>query len=233
MANTGAEVLLVISNAAFIIPSIKAATLHKWTRSVLYFIMIFASSFYHVCKSSPPNCVFPAPIARKMDFFFAQTLIVVTALYLIYFPARFAFIERWAILLAMFALFVTEVFLNEPFSVQLIVAAVSLAVVIIYWCLYARFEYIVTGHARIPYYDWSSLCMGIALTALACTLFATQSNWFGGYPYVHSIWHVAAALGQFFVLNSRGAGNRLAALDKSVEKRYAVFEAMLWRSAGG
>lgn len=227
MANTGAEVLLVISNAAFIIPSIKAATLHRWTRAILYFLMIFASSFYHSCKSAPSTCVFPAPIARKMDFFFAQTLIIVTALYLIYFPARYAFIERWAILLGMFALFVTEVFLNEPFSVQIIVAAISLAVVIIYWCFYARFEYLVTGHAKIPPYDWDPLVMGIALTALACTLFATQAGWSDGYPWVHSIWHVSAALGQFFVLASRDAGDRMASLDKRVEKRYAVFEAMI------
>ena len=218
---------MIVTNATFIIPSIKSVFLHKWTRAVVYFIMIFASSFYHSCKSFPGTCVFPPIIGRKMDFFFAQELIILTALYLIIFPARYAFIERWLIWGSMVALFVVEVFTNEPFAVQLIIAGVSFIAIVGYWIAYARFEYLTTGRAKLPDYDWTALTMGIALTALACTLFATQKNWHNGYDWVHAVWHASAALGQYFILCCRDSGNRMAALDKKVEKRYEAFAAMI------
>lgn len=162
-----------------------------------------------------------------MDFFFAQLLIPVTALYIIVFVPRYAFVERWAILFIAFGIFVTEVFLNEPFALQLIIAGGSILAVAIYWICYARFEYLTTGKARLPAYDWDAFATGIAFTALACSLFATQEGWFQGYPWIHTIWHVSAALGQYYILCIRDAGDRFAALDEKVMRRYEAFEAAL------
>jgi len=194
------NVLMVITNAFFIIPSIKSVTLHRWTRAALYFFMIFASSFYHSYATG-------VSISRKTDFFFAQLLIPVTALYLVQWDKRVYFVERWLIMAFAVALFLVEVFLNEPLWMQLVVAGVSVAVVLVYWVAH------VARHGRLPRYDWDNLALGFALSALACTLFVTQTEWHAGRAYVHSLWHTLAALGQYFILCSRDAGERYASLD--------------------
>lgn len=247
----GEEVLMIITNAFFFIPSVKAATLHRWTRAALYFFMIFASSFYHACNSFMDQCVLPADVGRKTDFFFAQLLIPVTALYIVKFPLRFAFIERWLILGFAVALYLVEIYFNEPLWMQIVVVGISVLVIAIYWISYAVAKYneyvkyaIAPANYRIsrdvvvspnpwdikpkqevffrcekrkechlPKYDWDAFAMGIGLTSLACVLFVTQGEWHLGRPYVHSVWHTAAAFGQYFILCIRDAAPRNAALD--------------------
>jgi hypothetical protein len=224
--------LLVLSNAFFIIPSIKARLLRRYTRSVLYFLMIFASSFHHACIGGI-NCVLPATLSRKMDFFFAQLLIVVTALYLIQFPLRIAELERYIIWGFMVALFLVEYFFNEPLYMQLIVVAISVLLLVIYWVMYACYakklfeelsedpyeEVTPCAGCAFPTYDWLNLSLGIALSAMASTLFATQEHWPGGYNYVHAVWHSLAALGQYFILASRDAAPINAALDAQIRRK--------------
>ena len=220
--------LLVLSNSFFLIPSIKAKLLNRHTRSVLYFLMIFASSFHHSCIGGI-NCVLPANFARKLDFFFAQLLIPVTALYLIKFPQRLAFIERYIIWSFMTALVMVEFFLNEPFWMQLVVVGLSVLFLVIYWSIYGCYAQNTlsreTGDAScgkgcaFPKYDWRNLGLGLALSAMASTLFATQERWPGGYDYVHAVWHTLAALGQYYVLASRDAAPAWAAMDSKIRHK--------------
>lgn len=198
-----ADVLCVISNVAFIIPSAKSAQLRHWTRAVLFFFMIFASSFYHACNSWSGHCYLDAVIHRKLDFFFAQLLIPVTALYIIKFEGAWCFLERVLIMFAALVLFIVESVSDEPFIIQIIIAASSFFAIIAYWIGYAIYMKNLTGKARIPRYDWSAMALAVACTAFACVLFATQRMWHQGYPWVHSIWHVLAALGQYWVLMTR------------------------------
>lgn len=223
MATT--EWLLVLSNAFFIIPSIKAYLLNRHTRSILYFLMIFASSFHHSCIGGI-NCVLPANFSRKLDFFFAQLLIPVTALYLIKFPQRLVKLERYIIWSFMVALLMVEYFLNEPFWMQLIVVGLSVLFLFVYWIIYgcyAQKEYREeTGEAScnkgcaFPKYDWINLGLGLGLSAMATTLFATQERWPGGYDFVHAVWHSLAALGQYYILSSRDAAPAWAAMDARI-----------------
>ena len=212
----GPHVLLGASNAVVLIPSCASIYLHRWTRAALYFFMIFASSFYHACNSWPGHCVFEATTSRKIDFFFAQLLIPVTALYIIKFPVKYAFIERWLIMAFALGLFVVEVFSNEPFIVQLIVAFISLALVFAYWIVFAIQSRRAGGEARLPTYDWRAFLMGIAMTSLACGLFVTQKRWHLGYPWVHTIWHTLAALGQYYILCIRNEAPRNAVMDARI-----------------
>jgi len=226
MATT--EWLLVFSNAFFIIPSIKARVQNRHTRSILYFLMIFASSFHHACIGGI-NCVLPADFSRKLDFFFAQLLIPVTALYLIEFPQRIAFIERYVIWAFMVALMLVEFFFNEPLWMQLIVVGISLIILFVYWAIfgcYAQHEYQQKTNdfragrgCAFPKYDWIKLGKGISLSALACTLFATQERWPGGYDYVHAVWHTLAALGQYYILASRDAAPAWAVMDAKIRNK--------------
>lgn len=227
--STGVEWLLVATNAAFILPAIKAAMLHRYTRAVLYFFMIFASSFHHACIGGI-NCVTPADIARKTDFFFAQLLIPVTSLYLIEFPLKYAWLERWLIWGFMAALYFVEVFTNEPMLVQTIVVGVSVFLLIGYWILHGSYEarqyQKLHGRrpenpckgCRFPNYSWYSLSLGIWLSMLAMGLFGTQGSWPGGYDWIHSLWHVLAALGQYWILSSRPQGEANAALDARIKE---------------
>lgn len=214
--NSGPDVLLIISNAAFFAPAIKAHFLHRNTRAVIYTFMVFASSFYHACNSYLGLCLFPPNVQRKVDFFFAQWLIPLTALYVIKFSPEWYFLERWLIFLFGLAIFVVEVFYSEPFALQLIIAGISLLLIVGYWICFAIAKADAGEKPRIPTYDWGYFAMGIALTALACVLFTVQNSWHLGYPYVHSIWHITASQGQYFILCIRDGADAYANLDKDI-----------------
>lgn len=228
-----AEALLVASNIFFIVPAIKSCFLHRWTRAFLYFCMIFASGFYHTCNSFAGACVLPSLVHRKLDFFFAQWLIPVTALYLIHFPLRYAFLgeflrarkkitvsrvpsERWCILLFGAVLFVFEAVFQEPFWLQVAVAGFSVLMIVAYWTAYVAYYATHYGVPRFPRYQWEAFLLFVLLTGVACSLFATQANWHNGYAWVHTIWHIAAAFGQTAVLCTRDAAPRNAAIDRQL-----------------
>lgn len=210
------DVLLIISNLAFFAPAYKAHELNRRTRSIIYTFMVFASAFYHACNSYLGLCLFSPNVQRKVDFFFAQWLIVITALYIIKFPVHLYYIERWLIFVAALGIFIVEFFYNEPFALQLIIVGLSVAAIVIYWICFAVAKAQCGENPRIPFYNWGHLIFGVSLTALACVLFTVQSDWHLGYPYVHSVWHVLAALGQYFILCSRDAGDKYANLDEEI-----------------
>jgi hypothetical protein len=215
-----ADVVTIISNVAFLLPSVQSAILRHWTRACLFFLMIFASSFYHACNSFPGNCYLDANIHRKLDFFFAQWLIPVTALYIIKFKGAWCFLERVLIIATGLILFIVEAVSNEPFMIQVLLAGLSFLAIIVYWIGFAIYTKKFEGKARIPTYDWEAMVYGVGCTALACVLFATQRMWHQGYPWVHSIWHILAALGQYWILMTRPEkGPIYPVLDKKIFRR--------------
>lgn len=211
-----ADVLLVVSNLAFLIPSIQAAYLHRFTRAAIFFLMIFASGLYHLCKAYSSTCVFDAQVHRKLDFFFAQLIIPVTALYFIYFPPKWRRLERWLIILFAVVLFVLEVLFDEAFFIQMILAIVGFFIIVFYWIGFAIDRFATEGKARLPHYDWNMVVLGIVFTFMAVSLFATQKGWPQGYWAIHSDWHILAALGQYFILLIRPAAPAWAAVDARI-----------------
>lgn len=222
-----AEWLLVATNAFFIIPSIKAWSLEHTTYSILYFIMIFASSFHHACIGGI-NCVLPPTIARKTDFFFAQLLIPMSALYLIQVPQAYAKLKRVLIWFFMVALFVVEVFLDEPFWMQVVIVGVSIGMLVVYWIIYASYYALNVYRGpkdacggnclgfRFPPYNWLSLSLGFWLSIWAVCLFGPQGRWPGFYDLIHALWHTLAALGQYWILDSRKAAPAWALIDSNI-----------------
>lgn len=207
------NVALVGSNALFILPAWKASKKHRYTRSPLYILMMIASIVHHLCLIG--YCAFSADVCRKGDFFFAQLLIPVTMLYIIKFHEDYAPLERWLIFLFGAALFVVEVKFNEPFVIQLVIALASLLMIFAYWIYYA----IELGKCRLPSYDWHAFSYGIGFSTLACALFATQSRWHAGYPWVHAAWHSCAAIGQYWILSIRDAAPKDAVMDTRINVR--------------
>jgi hypothetical protein len=109
---------------------------------------------------------------------------------------------------------------------QLVIATASVVILVRYWIVvnwvapnedlriffpdWEWYEYPFKG------YDWYAFSSGMALTGLACVLFAIQNNWHAGYPYVHSVWHILAALGQYHILCTRDAAPKDAVLDRMI-----------------
>lgn len=210
MSNVAGNIVVIASNVLFLFPAWKANQKHRYTRAILYVLMMVASIIHHLCLIG--YCAFSANVCRKLDFFFAQLLIPVTMLYIIKFPPNLAFLERWLIFLFALALFIVEVLFNEPFFIQLGIALISLALVFAYWIGYA----VQRERFTLPCYDWEAFSYGIAFSAVACTLFATQSIWHGGYPVVHAVWHSCAAMGQYWILCIRDAAPKNAVMDKKI-----------------
>lgn len=217
------DIWLILSNLPFLLPAVKSAQLHRFTRAAVYFLMMLASGFYHTCNSFASACVFEAQTHRKIDFFFAQLIIPVTALYIVKFAPRWHFLERWLIILFAVVIFVVELVTEEPFVIQLIVGLISVGMIAIYWTYFGYRKYqfekkrgFTHPSFGIPNYDWEPFSMGICLSVLACSLFATQKEWHIGYWAIHSVWHTLAAFGQYYILCIRDAAPRFAALDKSI-----------------
>lgn len=216
-ASTGADVVLIASNLFFLIPSVEAFRRHRWTRAVIYLFIIAASGTYHACNSFSTTCLFQAATHKRIDFFFAQLIIPLTALYIVYFAPRYRFVERIAILLFALLIFVLEITTGVSFFIQIVLAGVSFLIIAVYWVWYASTARLYTGRARLPPYDWEPFFLGILLTLVACSLFATQSQWHPGYWAVHSIWHTNAAIGQYFILRIKPGAPKFALLDAPIK----------------
>ena len=210
---TGADVLLVVSNLAFLIPAITACWLYRNSpsprlhRRVLMLIaaanylgILLASSTYHLCNSFSATCLFEAATHKSIDFFFAQLVIPLSAILVIHVPPKWEALDWWWMIIFATLLFVLEITIGEGFIVQMALALSCFVVVAIYWAGYAIYTKEKLGHALFPAYDWENFVLAIALTFMAVSLFATQMQWHSGYWAIHSTWHVLGALGQYFLL---------------------------------
>jgi hypothetical protein len=196
------DVLPVLSNFFFLIPAAEAVYMRRWTRFMIYLLILISSSMYHTCAGFANACAFDSMTHRHMDFFFAQLIIPLTALYIIVFPPKWAFLERILIISFAFVIFITQVVWGESNFIQMILAAVSLVMILVYWIVYAVTEFAKNPGAgwHLPSYDWPMFVMGLGCTAVACNLYATQLQYHGTYWATHSCWHTLAAFGQYFIL---------------------------------
>jgi hypothetical protein len=202
------DINTVLSNVTFLIPAATAYTLYLYVRALIYFLMFVASSLYHLCDAFNV-CLFPFSFHHHLDFFFAQFLIVLSGAYIIYFPPKYRYLEYWVLILGAVGVVILEVLLPSSLIVQAgIVTFVFVATVlywlICYWLSKYRPNYYRTHYAQLqgkmPKYNMAYLCTGLALTAGSIMLFTVQNIWYKEYWLPHSVWHIAAALGQHYIL---------------------------------
>ena len=191
----GPDVLTIISNAAFFLPASKAAQQRHWTMTCVYLLIIVCSSIYHTCNSFHGMCLgLPPHVPRFMDFFFAQLVIPLTALYVIELPDVLYWVKRVAIVTFGFAIFLLLQYFETSLTVQIALAGISFALIFVYWAVYASI------YKKLPDYRWDYFCLAIGLTALSSSLFVVQLIMPRFYWAIHSVWHVNAAFGQYFLL---------------------------------
>lgn len=195
------DIFTVLSNLGFLLPFALAVHYgYVLTAFDLMAQMLFSMG-YHTCNSYSGACLGLSPLVwRYGDFFWAQYLIFRTSILLIHFESRWA---RPALMVtAGMVLFMVQRWVGESTWLQLGVAFVSLGGLLFYWIIYALNQHAKgkSGRELLPPYRWLFVCLGFALSALACSLYVTEMLNHRLYWAIHSVWHLDAALGQFFIL---------------------------------
>jgi hypothetical protein len=222
------DIFTIISNLAFLIPfSLAVHYGYVLTAFDLMAQMLFSMA-YHSCNSYSSACLGLSPMFwRHGDFFWAQYLIMRTALNLIHFRNRWV---RPSLMIAGGTLiFLLQAWIGESMWLQFIIAFISLGGLLLYWGVYAFQRYMENPDRPwselFPPYRWLYVAMGFALSGLACSLYVTEMLDHKLYWAIHSVWHMDAALGQFFVLLAWPPGIALhnqqeqAFLAKLIQKR--------------
>jgi hypothetical protein len=208
------DVVTIVSNAVFLVPAAEAVYKRRWTRFMIYLLVLVCSTMYHACSAFNSACVFDALTHRRLDFFFAQLIIPVSALYVVYFTPQWRFLERIFTIAFAFVILILLLTVGDSMYVQMALAGGALAIILVYWIGYAASS----GGGHMPPYEWDYFGMAIALTAASCVLYATQLQYHLMYAWVHACWHSLAAMGQFFFLLIREVeeGAELMSLDANV-----------------
>lgn len=193
------DVFTIVSNLGFLFPF--ALAVHYGYVLVAFDLMaqMLFSMGYHTCNSYSGACLGLSPLVwRYGDFFWAQYMIFRTALILIHFPNRW--VRPALMLTAGGVLFMVQRWVGESTWLQLGVAFVAFGGLLIYWIIYALNAHAQGKKSLLPPYRWLFVWLGFALSALACSLYVTEMLNHRLYWAIHSVWHMDAALGQFFIL---------------------------------
>ncbi len=185
---------------------------------MMYLLIIVNSSMYHACNSFTAHCVMPSLVHRMLDFFFAQLIIPATAFTLILVPKAWKGAQTMIFISMAFCILLTQLIAGESIFIQGSIAAVSFGMIAIYWTAYASHSAYTTGTFCLPQYDWGHFGTGIAMTCIACSLYASEMQYHRFYWAIHSCWHCDAAFGQVFLMMCR---------PKDDADEYAVLDARM------
>lgn len=206
------DAFTIASNLAFLLPLYESICRQRWIRAVNYAAIVISSSAYHGCNSFGNACLgLPPDTLRHMDFFWAQLIIPLTALYTIeWWSDAWYAAETVLIFVAGFVLFIVQRYMGDSIYLQLVVSGASFGGIFAYWFLYAirrcrKYDTSPSDPAAsrryLPKYRWEYFCGGIGLSGVAVALFAAEMLSHRHYWAVHSCWHVDAALAQVLMLN--------------------------------
>ena len=186
------DIFTVLSNLVFFLPAYEAFRLRRRFRALIYFFMCWASAFYHMCLAFDV-CLFSFHFHHYLDFFFAQFLIIVAGSYLITFNDKYRYLEYWVLGIGAVGVALLEVVLPGDLLIQTGIVAFVFIGLVIYWIAAAITK-------KLPKYQWDMFLIGISLTAGSITLFVFQNSWYQSYWLIHSVWHIAAAFGQYYLI---------------------------------
>ncbi len=177
------DVLTVLSNLFLLIPFVTAVRYRRILRALILFTEVIASGLYHLCDSFEV-CLFSFNTHHHLDFFFAQSLIILAALYFINFEFGYEWIEWVLIFVGLCIIVVLQITLPGELYVQAGIAILAFVLVAGYWIFF-----------KVPDYNWTNVTTGVALLSTSVVLFSVQEVYSPLYWAIHSLWHVAAAIG--------------------------------------
>ena len=157
------DIVILLSNLFFFIPFVGAIRQKRWTRAWIFFWMIWISFTYHLCKSFGV-CLFTSNQHSHLDFFFAQLLIILTALYFVAFSRRYPWVERGLIILGAIAVVILQITLNSDLIVQASLVGASVFFVLLYWFL----------RGSLPTYNMVYMTLGLSLIVGSVSLYTYQ-----------------------------------------------------------
>ena len=209
------DVFMVITNLLFLIPFGAALEVKEYILAWVFFTMVWVSGSYHLCKGFDA-CLFHYHTHFYLDFFFAQLIALLMILFLVFFTPKYQWLKIGLNFLAAAVVAITLVFWEPSTTIQLILIGSAFVLVIIYWIIYAC---TIADRRNLPKYNWKQLLMAIIMIGASLLLFVTQDIWVTAYWLTHSLWHSAAAFGQYFFMyiktgNSANKRKRKTSINK-------------------
>lgn len=202
-ATNAADIFAIVSNFALLIPCVMAW--HRYSLvpytgyiviSVTFFFETWTSSLFHLCKAFDV-CPLSYWTLRQFDFFFATSLLWLSAALLVILEGPYA--RRIEVAIQSAGL-VTAAFVQaatKAESVTSIFSYVAIGMVVIYIIVYR------CVNLKWPPYNMYYLCLAIELFALSTNMYLVQNYWPGAYWIIHATWHVLAAAGWVCLLSVR------------------------------
>jgi hypothetical protein len=214
----GEYVLTILSNLVFLIPAVEYYRHYRWTRGTIMLCVMVFSSMYHTCNSFEGGCVFDANYHRQLDYFFAQFTIPVVAIYLIYFPKGWLWLERIFLIAFAITIAILQHQIGEVLQNQLIICACAFGFILVYWVLFMGWNWKKTSTFDLPPYDWEELGPAIMFLSLASSLFVIEAQSHGIRWSIHSVWHALGAMANYYVARIRPAADRYANMDQLIRE---------------
>jgi len=190
-----AELFSVLSNLFLLLPFITAVRWRRILLSTVFFIECFVSGFYHACDGLG-WCIFRYTILKNLDFFFAQSFIILIGIYIVHWTLELQWLCWVLNFVGMFVIVILQVTLPGELYVQAGIAFIVVFGIILYWAVYAY----VNPERKLPPYDWFYFYLGASLLGLSTVLFSVQHVWPDFYWLVHSLWHIAASFGLHYLI---------------------------------
>jgi hypothetical protein len=188
--------------------------MERWTMFMHCLAIIIFSSCYHACNSFNGSCFANPVTLRYGDFFWAQLVIPHAVFLLIKLAPAWYKTQRIGLFSAGILIYFSLILWGDGLMIQLVIAAISLLVLIVYWITY------VAIYGLFPEYQWFPLMTGIGALGIASTLYIFQTQVPSLRWALHSDWHRLAALGLACIIwcRKRVPWSHYAALDKPIIK---------------
>ena len=187
--------LLTLSNLMFIPCIVLAIYRHFYTEALVYFFVLFMSSFYHACDQpgQAVYCLLPYDTLQFSDFLSSITAIWFTLIALAKLPHPF---ESFLHVLGLISLAVCVSYNRFNIWTTIVPAVVGVLIVLSKWTFkYHKLKKCYPGRKKTLF----SIVPGVICAGVGMSLYAfleTSEN----YYIVHSIWHILMASAVLFLL---------------------------------
>jgi hypothetical protein len=196
LENAVSRLFPVFSNLQFLFLASRALDYGEIEFACLALVIaVFSSPLYHLCIGFPQACLYDIWKLHVLDFWTAELTIPWGGMLFVKFRSRY--VKTFLLILTVFVVGFLVTGTNSSFTTQVVVSGVTFLFVALYIAWYK------IAHGYWPDYDIFQLTLGVAFTALAVVCFVVQMRWPPIYNYIHSIWHMSAAMGMFFLIGMR------------------------------